>query len=206
MSGAQPGWYADPWTAGGLRWWDGRAWSATTSGYHVTQQVAPFPLATYGSRAGGRILDFLLLQVVTWPLLLLVLLPVLGGMGLLARWTSDGSTPDPGVLAASMVGFIGLMLLAVGTTLALQLAYEVVLTAVWGMTLGKRAVGIRVRSIDEDRLPTWLESLLRAGVMLLGSAVGSGVFTLLDYLWPLWDQPWQQALHDKVAHTIVVPR
>jgi len=101
---------------------------------------------------------------------------------------------------------MGLILLAVGTTLALQLAYEVVLTAVWGMTLGKRAVGIRVRSIDEDRLPTWLESLLRAGVMLLGSAVGSGVFTLLDYLWPLWDKPWQQALHDKVAHTIVVPR
>jgi len=66
---------------------------------------------------------------------------------------------------ASMFGFMGLILLAVGTTLALQLAYEVVLTAVWGMTLGKRAVGIRVRSIDEDRLPTGLESLPWPGLV-----------------------------------------
>jgi len=25
---AAAGWYADPWAAGGLRWWDGSAWSS----------------------------------------------------------------------------------------------------------------------------------------------------------------------------------
>jgi hypothetical protein len=36
----QPGWYADPWHAGWLRWWDGAQWSPHVSPY-PTAQVRP---------------------------------------------------------------------------------------------------------------------------------------------------------------------
>ena len=151
-------------------------------------------------------IDILIMQAVTWPLLLVVFIPVLGTLGWVTASTRTNSEPDPNVVAAGLFGILGLVLLVVLATVILQIAYEVVLTTIWGMTLGKRAVGIRVRSITEDRNPTWLESGIRAGVMVLGGALGSGVFTLIDYLWPLWDKPWQQTLHDKAAKTIVVPR
>jgi uncharacterized RDD family membrane protein YckC len=69
-----------------------------------------------------------------------------------------------------------------------------------GQTLGKRATGIAVRGID--------------GVFLgVGPAMGRyaiqivfGIFylpSLLDYLWPLWDDR-NQSLHDKVVNSVVV--
>lgn len=38
MTGAVPGWYADPWGAGRLRWWDGVQWTA-----HVSQPAVARP-------------------------------------------------------------------------------------------------------------------------------------------------------------------
>jgi uncharacterized RDD family membrane protein YckC len=50
----------------------------------------------------------------------------------------------------------------------------------------------------------WL-SQFGVGILGLVPVVGSlaGVYTLLDYLWPLWDDK-KQAIHDKVAKTNVV--
>ena len=39
-----------------------------------------------------------------------------------------------------------------------------------------------------------------------GQLVIGFVFVLIDCLWPLWDKPWQQAIHDKAAKTVVVPK
>jgi uncharacterized RDD family membrane protein YckC len=76
----------------------------------------------------------------------------------------------------------------------------------YGRTVGKRVLGLRVRPLAEDRKPRWGEAFLRSGVMGLGYLVGGWLFLLLDGLWPLWDKPWQQAIHDKAARTVVVPR
>ncbi len=37
------------------------------------------------------------------------------------------------------------------------------------------------------------------------SIVAGGLLLVVDLLWPLWDRPWRQAIHDKIARTIVVP-
>ena len=70
-----------------------------------------------------------------------------------------------------------------------------------GQTLGKRLLGIRV--IGEDFRPIGygraFGRFLMAWVMWLLCYVPG----ILDSLWPLWDQK-NQALHDKVANTIVV--
>ena len=69
-----------------------------------------------------------------------------------------------------------------------------------GQTVGKRALGIAVRSEG---------SLVPIGYgRAFGRALTTSLFWLLtlaifDYLWPLWDRR-NQALHDKVASSVVV--
>jgi len=48
--------------------------------------------------------------------------------------------------------------------------------------------------------------LSRWAVFEVFSLIAGGLLLIIDCLWPLWDKPWRQALHDKVARTIVVPR
>jgi uncharacterized RDD family membrane protein YckC len=70
-----------------------------------------------------------------------------------------------------------------------------------GQTLGKKALGIRVRHADEDR-PIGYGAA--AGRYLITVAFGFFyVPAIVDYLWPIWDAR-NQSLHDKVANSIVV--
>jgi uncharacterized RDD family membrane protein YckC len=89
--------------------------------------------------------------------------------------------------------------------LAVTFLYEVPQNALWGRTLGMRALGIRIRPLAEDRRLTWGQATIRWGTYALPALLAGLLWTLLDYLWPLWDKPWRQALHDKTARTIVVP-
>jgi uncharacterized RDD family membrane protein YckC len=87
-------------------------------------------------------------------------------------------------------------------------AYQALMVRYFGGTIGKLAVGIRVRT-DDGNVAGWREALLRPVLQLMvsiGSFVpGAGLITLLDDLWMLWDRQ-KQTLHDKVAGTIVVHR
>jgi uncharacterized RDD family membrane protein YckC len=70
-----------------------------------------------------------------------------------------------------------------------------------GQTVGKKALGIRVRHAEQDRAIGYGPS---TGRYLITIAFGFFVIpALVDYLWPLWDGR-KQALHDKVANSIVV--
>lgn len=69
-----------------------------------------------------------------------------------------------------------------------------------GQTLGKRAVGIRVRSVDGGPAG-YSKAFLRN---LVARVIGLFPFVgLIDVLWPLWDDK-KQCLHDKAASTVVV--
>jgi uncharacterized RDD family membrane protein YckC len=87
--------------------------------------------------------------------------------------------------------------------------YSMVLHKRWGQTIGKRALGIRVVGLNGQPL-SWGQAAGRAAIWtfpkLLPSGLGAlgGLFRLLDGLWPLWDKPYRQALHDKAVKTIVV--
>lgn len=62
-----------------------------------------------------------------------------------------------------------------------------------GQTLGKRALNIKVVSIDGSPLD-WKKGILRSIGILFG----------IGFLWALWDSD-RQAFHDKIAGTYVVP-
>jgi uncharacterized RDD family membrane protein YckC len=75
-----------------------------------------------------------------------------------------------------------------------------------GMTLGKQALGIT--AVREDGQPwTFGTGLFREFVIkyLLVGVVGGFVIvgSLINYLWPLWDDR-KQALHDKIIKDYVV--
>jgi uncharacterized RDD family membrane protein YckC len=95
----------------------------------------------------------------------------------------------------------------------IALAYYWVQQAVWGATVGKFALGVRVvRASDQSRL-----GVLMAGVRTVAFLLGPAIFLLLippinvvgGVLWaadaglPLLDSR-AQSLHDKVAGTVVV--
>jgi uncharacterized RDD family membrane protein YckC len=165
--------------------------------------VAPFPLASWGSRAAARLLDLLILSVLLLPLAIALLWGPFSDF--INTLPADGRAPSEQAMAAFYSGILGRVIFLTAVSLVIQFAYEVPQTVLYGQTLGKRALHIKVRPLAEDRLPSWLEGVLRWGVIALGSLIGGGLFLLIDYLFPLWDRPWQQAIHDKAAKTIVVP-
>lgn len=71
-----------------------------------------------------------------------------------------------------------------------------------GQTLGKMAIGIRVRDADAGGPIGYGRGFGREFVVwLLG--LPFGILALIDGLWPLWD-PRRQAWHDKAVNSIVV--
>ena len=135
--------------------------------------------ATWGSRALAEILDGLILIPVT------IILVVIGFHG----------------PARAIIGGLA------------GLAYNGMLDGgPDGQTVGKRALRIRTVSADTGD-PIAIERGFQRALLPLAFGVvgllGPGTFflgflgSLLDDLWPLWD-PQRQALHDKVAGSIVV--
>ncbi|MGW7378596.1 RDD family protein [Streptomyces sp. NPDC054794] len=102
-------------------------------------------------------------------------------------WLLDGTT-------GAYLGIVLAVLLVTG------LLYEVLPTAKWGRTLGKRLCGVAVRDIEGHEPPTFGLSLRRWFVYTVPGLLGIGV---VGILWCLFDRPWHQCWHDKAAHTFV---
>ncbi|MEV7685913.1 RDD family protein [Streptomyces bungoensis] len=102
-------------------------------------------------------------------------------------WLLDGTT-------GTSLGIVLAVLLVAGVL------YEVLPTAKWGRTLGKRLCGIEVRDIEAHEPPSFGAALRRWLVYSIPGLLGIG---LLGVLWCLFDRPWHQCWHDKAAHTFV---
>jgi uncharacterized RDD family membrane protein YckC len=85
----------------------------------------------------------------------------------------------------------------------LPFAYEAVQLALWGQTIGKRVMRLRVLAESGEPLRP-VQAVGRAAVNNLIYLFGCGVGTLMAYLWAIWDEPLHQALHDRLSATVVV--
>jgi uncharacterized RDD family membrane protein YckC len=124
-----------------------------------------------------------------------------------AAATTEGQTAVTGTDTASQSTAIGtffLLWVAVFViSVALQYGYYVEFALRrGGQTIGKRVMKIGVVPINTA------ESLTRGHLGLRWiSEIGMGFVPglgLIDVLFPLWDKPYTQALHDKAAKTVVV--
>ncbi|MGW3122109.1 RDD family protein [Streptomyces sp. NPDC001107] len=102
-------------------------------------------------------------------------------------WLLDGTTSVYlGIILAVLLGF--------------GVLYEVLPTAKWGRTLGKKLLGLEVRDIEAHEPPTFGGALRRWLVYSVPGLLGVGV---VGVLWCVFDRPWHQCWHDKAAGTFV---
>ena len=81
---------------------------------------------------------------------------------------------------------------------AFCMVYEVLFSMLYGATLGKVVMKIRIISIDFVDKPSFLRSLSRALLKYIGSNI-----LYLSYL-PAFDDVFRRALHDKIPKTLVI--
>jgi uncharacterized RDD family membrane protein YckC len=73
----------------------------------------------------------------------------------------------------------------------------------WGQSIGKRALGMRVVRAADGGPIGYGAAFLRVGFTYILSTITLGFGALVDVVFILWDRR-KQALHDKVAKTVVV--
>lgn len=100
-------------------------------------------------------------------------------------------------LAPSIITSVFIILVSI-IIMFIPLVYQTVCTAIWGQTLGKKLVKIKVVRSDNSPKVGFIKAFIRE---VVGKFLSS--FFLLGYLWVIWDKK-KQAWHDKLAGTVVV--
>lgn len=172
------------------------------------------PLAQWWQRLLAAFIDNVILGVLTlaasFPLLQDVFTWYLDQLRAVGR----GVVVDSTDLAEQMTDRLGPVIVPatlIGITIAV--IYTTVFLVRSGGTPGKIMVGIRVRALNEPGPPTLGAVLKRQAIPFLVQLLSvvplvsllTGVGGLLDNLWLTWD-PRRQALHDKLAGTVVVQK
>ena len=93
--------------------------------------------------------------------------------------------------------FVGIFL-SFAILLAVLMSYWIVFTAIWGQTLGKMALGIKVVN-REGRPPGLWKAFLREVV----GKILSGLPICMGYIWVAFDRE-KRGWHDHIAGTYVV--
>ncbi len=172
-------------------------------------------LAEWWRRLVGRILDVIVITVITVVLSIPWLGSVFSAMSdylqqVQAAAESGGPQPDQAAFTEQV--------LAVSVPIAVisvlvSLAYQTVFLTTRGATPGKMVVGTVVRRVGAPGKLTVVDALKRQLIDIATTVLSLvpllGLFAPLvravDPAWLLWD-PKRQALHDKVADTVVVLR
>jgi uncharacterized RDD family membrane protein YckC len=150
---------------------------------------AGVPLASWGSRLGAAVIDFLILLV---PVIVLVVIVVAVAVG------DDTAGWVTGVV--SFLAYAVVALFYAPVLMAREGAHN-------GQTWGKQALGIRVVRDNGERMGFGWAALREIVVKNLGVGIASSIIPVvpwfLNYFWPLWDDQ-NRALHDMICSTHVV--
>jgi uncharacterized RDD family membrane protein YckC len=166
------------------------------------------PLASQWARLGAAIIDSLIVGAVGLVLSLPQLRVVWDAYRkLIDEAVSAGSSGPPPDTQAFLNDpeLVRALLVASVIGVVVRVIYATVMVALKGATLGKMAVGVRVRSVAADGPVGWGTALLRGAAAHVPNLIPilSYIYPLLDPAWCLWD-PQRQCLHDKIARTVVV--
>ncbi|SOB83903.1 RDD family protein [Streptomyces sp. 1331.2] len=135
------------------------------------------PIGTWPKRILARLIDYVLMQAV--------------GVIVVAPFT-DLSERN-GSAEAFWIGC------------ALYLIYDALMTSRDGQTLGKKAVKVRVAMLVDGSTPTQSAAWTRAAVFILPAVLCcAAIWWIVDGIFGVFDKPYRQCIHDKVAKTVVV--
>jgi uncharacterized RDD family membrane protein YckC len=136
--------------------------------------AAPGNLASPGLRIVGGLIDVVLVVVI---------------YGIFAIIFISVGVPAPILLAG---------ILSVVT----DVAYFVYFWSSGGASIGMMPFGFKVRDVATGRYPTMGKAALRGLIWTLELGFTIFIIGAIGWLWQLWD-PQKQAIHDKIAGTIV---
>ena len=164
-------------------------------------QLPPRDLAAPWRRLLAYLVDILVLSVVTSPLLVPVTM---------ARYeyheAAELAAVRPSTQPPADLPFWTSEWFVVSVLVVVFGLYRVPQVAAAGRTLGHRLLGLRVVSFTgRPRVGPWravVRYVMFYGVNVI-PVVGS-LFTFVSYLWCVFDRPYRQCLHDKIAGTFVV--
>ena len=155
------------------------------------------PLAEFSDRFLARLIDGAILGAVG----MVIAIPAFIVMFAVLSHSINSASDQPN-MAPILVTIFG----AYGAILVLALVagyvYEVEMTRRTGQTVGKRVMKIRV--VPLDTVPMSRSIVARRWLASTVAGVFIPMFSWIDGLWQLWDQPLRQCLHDKFARTVVV--
>jgi uncharacterized RDD family membrane protein YckC len=101
-----------------------------------------------------------------------------------------------GVILQKVSGLAGLV------NLAVDVAYFAYMWSSQGASIGMMPFGFKVRDMATGQYPTMGKAALRGFIWVLEVGFTICIIGAIGWLWQLWD-PQKQAIHDKVAGTIV---
>ncbi|MGW2204458.1 RDD family protein [Streptomyces sp. NPDC001774] len=150
------------------------------------------PLADSGKRILARIIDWLIVAI---PLALIGI-----PFNIYDRAT-DGDDFGDTITATSTGSGLVFQLI----TIVAFVAYDTLMVANSGQTLGKKWLKLRVAMLNDGSTPPTNASLIRAVVLWLPALICCAcLWPLLLLIMILVDKPYKQGLHDKAAKTVVV--
>jgi uncharacterized RDD family membrane protein YckC len=163
------------------------------------------PLADFGTRLLAYLIDTAILSAVAMvvfvPALLIFAVTRLDDL----EPTYDGtSMVEPDIFG----DFVGpLLLLELGMMMLLLVAYYFYYVEMMyrsGQTVGKKAMKIRVVPAEPSTPGLTRGMAVKRYLVEIVAGMFLPFFTYLDGFWQLWDEPYQQTLHDKAAQTVVI--
>jgi uncharacterized RDD family membrane protein YckC len=145
--------------------------------------AAPGNLASPGMRIVGGLIDVVIL-VVIYGIIALIFISA-GDAGLLPGFFQHRLLPLAGVL-----------------NVVIDVAYFAYFWSSRGASIGMMPFGFKVRDVATGQYPTMGKAALRGFIWTLEVGFTIGIIGAIGWLWQLWD-PQKQAIHDKIAGTIV---
>jgi uncharacterized RDD family membrane protein YckC len=97
------------------------------------------------------------------------------------------------------------ILLAGVLSVVIDVAYFAYFWSSGGASIGMMPFGFKVRDVATGQYPTMGKAALRGFIWTLEVGFTIGIIGAIGWLWQLWD-PQKQAIHDKIAGTIVTTR
>lgn len=151
--------------------------------------------ASMGRRLGARCLDGVIL-VLAMAVLTVVVMGLIYAAGGFDDY--DQSAGSDAVAGLAFLALSGLVFLG-------PVAYEIVLVATRGATLGKQILGIKVVRIQDGQLPGAGPATLRWLIPFVAGLVTCGFGQILVHVSPFFDASGRnQGWHDQVAKTVVI--
>ena len=148
-------------------------------------------LSGWWRRVGAQLIDGAIIGLGA-----LIVLGILGAAGL----SVDSNGGAVALIVAAIIGVLAITVVAF-------LYAPLMMSHTNGQTVGRMALGIRVIRADGGPMTFWFamlrEVLVKALLVGVISSATFGLASLLDALWPLWDEE-NRALHDLVVNTRVI--